>query len=210
MDHARAAQFDPAGPLTDTTARAAAIEATVINFSARLSERKIGRSKAGPGFRAEQAMNELRQSTFQMRHRNSASVAESFDLIEHRIMGRVGRVAAKDSARRNHAHGRAAPLHRVNLHRRSLRTQRESVRRVERVLRIARRMTFRDVERVEIIKVGFDLAIVFDGIAERNEDVFDALPHQSDRMQVSRTRATTRNGNVETSTCSTYGFNETL
>src|SRR5713101_9345609 len=56
------------------------------------------------------------------------------------------------------------------------------------------------------LKVSFDLAIVFDGIAERDKDVFDALPHQSDRMQVSRTRATARNGNVETFALGAHGF----
>src|SRR5438477_10581850 len=52
MHHARSAQLDPAGPLTDATARAAAIKATVVDFRARLSEWKIRRPKARFGFRS--------------------------------------------------------------------------------------------------------------------------------------------------------------
>src|SRR5258708_19425105 len=58
-------------------------------------------------------------------------------------------------------------------------------------------MALRNVERVEIVKVSFDLAIVFNGIAKRNEDVFDALPHQSDRVQVARARTATGDGYVQ-------------
>src|SRR5439155_752621 len=58
-------------------------------------------------------------------------------------------------------------------------------------------MTFRNIERVEVIEVSLDLAIVFDRIAERNEDVFDPLPHQGDRMQMARARPAPWNGYVE-------------
>ena len=141
-------------------------------------------------------MHKLCQRAFQMSHRDAAIDAESFDLEEHRIVSWIGRVAAEHAARRDHPHGRAASLHRMNLHRRSLRAQRKTIRGIERVLRIARRMTFRNIQRVEVIEVGFDLAIIFDGVTERDENIFDALAHQRDRMQVTRTRTTTGHGHI--------------
>ena len=41
-------------------------------------------------------------------------------------------------------------------------------------------MPFRYIERVEIVEVSLDFSIVFDGIAERHEDIFDSLPHERD------------------------------
>src|SRR5437870_6275475 len=47
-------------------------------------------------------------------------------------------------------------------------------------------MPLRNIERIEIVEVSFDLAIVFDGITQRDEDILDTLPHQRDRVQMSR------------------------
>src|SRR5438105_1954990 len=104
----------------DATARTTATEATVIDFSARLSERKVGRAKARLRLWAEQAMDEFSQRAFQMRHRDSSINAQALDLKEHRIVGWIGRVATKDSAGRDHSHRCTATLHRMNLHGRGL------------------------------------------------------------------------------------------
>src|SRR5690349_23739093 len=45
-------------------------------------------------------------------------------------------------------------------------------------------MAFGNIERVEIIKVSFNLAIVLDRVTQRDKDVFYSLAHQRDRMQV--------------------------
>ena len=117
-----------------------------------------------------------------MRHRDPAIDAQAFDLIKHGVVRRVGRVTAKDPARCDHAHRRAASLHRVNLHRRRLRAQSETIGSVERVLRIARGMSFQNIECIEVVEVRLDLAIVFDGITQRDENILDALPHQCYRV----------------------------
>jgi hypothetical protein len=46
-------------------------------------------------------------------------------------------------------------------------------------------MILRNVQRVEVVEVGFDLAAVFDRISERNENIFDSLTQESDRMAMS-------------------------
>src|SRR5262245_21059351 len=45
-------------------------------------------------------------------------------------------------------------------------------------------MIGRDVQRVEVVEVGLYLRPVLDLVAHRNEDVFDLLPQQRDRMKV--------------------------
>jgi hypothetical protein len=58
-------------------------------------------------------------------------------------------------------------------------------------------VAFRNVQRVEVIEISFNFTIVFDDVAERDEDVFDSLPHQRDRMQMSRPRAPAGNGDID-------------
>ena len=62
---------------------------------------------------------------------------------------------------------------------------------------IARGMACRNVQGIEIIEIRFDLSIVLDRITERDEDVFNSLAHQGDRMQMSGTRTTTGNSHVD-------------
>src|SRR6185503_12082218 len=101
-------------------------------------------------------------------------------------------------ARRDHAHRNTAALHRVNLDRGSLRTKRKAVRRVERVLPASRRMVFRNVERAEVVEVSLDLAIIFNRIAERDENVFQLLAQERDRMAMSEPRPAARQSDVDT------------
>jgi hypothetical protein len=49
-------------------------------------------------------------------------------------------------------------------------------------------MVLGNIERVEVVEVSFDLAIVFDGITESDEDVFQTLAQQGDRMAMTGTR----------------------
>jgi len=65
-------QLDPAGPFADAAAFPATVKATVINLRAWFGEGKERRPKASARLGAEQAMNELRQRSFQMRHRYPA------------------------------------------------------------------------------------------------------------------------------------------
>src|SRR5215813_4535185 len=184
VDHSRPAHLDPAGAFADATATAAAFEAGVIDLRARFDEREIGWAEARACFGAEEQPHELLDRAFQDAERDAAVYKQSFDLVEHRIMRGVGGVAAENAPWRGHAQRRAALLHRVNLHRRSLRTQRQPLVDVERVLRAARRVIGRDVQRVEVVEVVLDLRPVLDLVAHRDKDVFDRLPQQRDRMKV--------------------------
>src|SRR5690606_16028973 len=45
-------------------------------------------------------------------------------------------------------------------------------------------MAFRDIQCVEIVIIRLDLAVVLDRISHRDEDLFDTLPYDRDRMQI--------------------------
>src|SRR6266545_1785410 len=206
VDHSRPAHLDPAGAFADATAPAAALEAGVIDLRARFDEREIGRAEARARFGAEEQTHELLDRAFQVAERDAAVYKQSFDLVEHRIMRGVGSVAAEDAPGRGNAQRRAALLHRVNLHRRGLRAQRQPLVDVERVLRAARRVIGRDVQRVEVEEFGLDLRPVLNLVAYRDEDVFDLLPQQRDRMKVAPPYAASGQRHVNALFGQLFGF----
>ena len=190
MNHAGATHFDPARLFADAAARAVAFETSVINLSARFDEGKVRRAKARLRIGAEQSADEFFDRAFEVAERNALVHQQAFDLIEHRVVRGVWRIAAKHAARRGDAQRRTPFLHGVNLHRRSLRTQRKRFfiagsREIKRILRAARRMVVRNVQRGEVIKRRFNFGAVFDLVTHRNKDVFDALAQERDRMQMS-------------------------
>src|ERR1041385_6344767 len=133
-----------------------------------------------------------------MPHRDTTIDAQSFNLEEHRIVRGIRSVAPKHATGRDHPDRHATTLHRVNLHGRSLRTKRETLSRVERVLPRARRVVLGNIERVEVVEIRFDLAVVFDRVTKRDEDVFQTLAQQSDRMTMAGAWATSRHRDVDT------------
>ena len=117
MHHAGTAQLDPARVLTDATTTSLALEATEIKLGARLRKRKVGWAKARDRVRPEHSPQKLSHRAFQVRHRDAAVDAQSFDLKEHRIVRGIGSIATKYTSGRDHSDGRAATLHCMNLHR---------------------------------------------------------------------------------------------
>ncbi len=113
---------------------------------------------------------------------------QPFDLVEHRRVGLVV-VRAIDAARADDPQGRAALLHRADLHRRCMGP--EHVRRpvvallarhVERVHLRPRRMVAGDVQRVEIVPVGVDPRPFGDGKPHLGKDRGHFLGHLAHRV----------------------------
>ena len=118
------------------------------------------------------------------------STAEPFDLVEDRRVRGVERIVAVHLAGDDDAHRRRLLLHGANLHRRGVRAQQQAIARglallsgdEERVLRVARRMVRRKVQRLEVVVVGLDLGTFADGVAHRLEDGDDFVHHAQHRM----------------------------
>ncbi len=68
---------------------------------------------------------------------------------------------------------------------------------VEGVLRIARGMVLRDVERFEVVVIEFDFGPVEHLVAHRQEEIFELSRHLGDGVQAASLGARWRQGRVE-------------
>ncbi len=114
-------------------------------------------------------------------------------------MARVGRLLAEDLAGRDRAQRRVQPLHRAHLDRRGVGAQHElrtgscrgvprTGRRarklaIERVVRVARGVVGRDVQRLEVVVLELDLGAVEHREAHRSEQVLELARDLRQRMQ---------------------------
>ena len=58
-------------------------------------------------------------------------------------------------------------------------------------------MVIRNIQRIEVIEISFNLPPVLNRIAQRNEDVFDSFPHNRDRMEMPAAWASAGKGDVD-------------
>ena len=101
--------------------------------------------------------------------RDAAVDREPLDLVEHRQVGGVGRVAPERPPGHDDVDRRRLRLHHPDLHRRRVRAQHHAAGLaevdVERVLHRAGRVAGREVERLEVVPVGLDLGALGHGVA---------------------------------------------
>ena len=134
----------------------------------------------------EEGLAELGQNPFQMAEMRFLVDHQAFDLMEHRRM-RLVAVAAIGAARRDDADRRLLRQHGAHLHRRGVGAQQEAraVRlriEEERVVHLARRMRFRDIELGEVVIVGLDIGPFGDSKAHIGENRGQFVDHLGDRM----------------------------
>ncbi|CDN46047.1 hypothetical protein BN871_KF_00060 [Paenibacillus sp. P22] len=199
MHHAAAENLEPARLLAHPAAAAAALRAGHVDLGARLGEREEARAQSDAGLTAEHFLHELEQRSLEIAHADAFGDDKAFDLVELEAVRRIVVVAAvyfagADDLERSFA---AAGLHRADLHRGCLRAHQDVLGHVERVLHIARRMVFRQVERLEVVVVGFDFRSFRDGITEADENILDLLLHLHERMDRARRQPAARQRHVD-------------
>ena len=77
-------------------------------------------------------------------------------------------------------------LHRSRLHGRGMRAHENVFRDVKGILHVARRMILRQVQCLEVVSITLDFRALFDAVAHRHENAFDALHRDRQRMQMSQ------------------------
>ncbi len=102
--------------------------------------------------------------------------------MEHGRVGHIG-IAAIYPARRNDAEGRLVRLHVMHLHRRRMRAQHVARLKIKGIVHGARRMILGDIQRGEIIEIGFDFRPIGHFEAHGTEQGLDAIQRAADRMQ---------------------------
>ena len=116
-------------------------------------------------------------------------------------MGGIERVASKRAARADDSHRRLHLLHGSNLHRRCMGSQQQVLGNIKRVPGVSRGMADWEVQRVEIVVGALDFRAVLNGVAERNENVFDFLPDDREGMTMSNAAPIAGQCNVKSSAC---------
>src|SRR5689334_20545041 len=106
--------------------------------------------------------------------------------MKHRRMRGIKGVTPEYLARTDDAYRRLHLFHRSDLHGRGVRSQYNVIGNVERIAWIARRVRRRRVESVEVVVGLFNFGSFLDRVAHRDEDVFDFLPDDGQRMTMSK------------------------
>src|SRR5512141_2983414 len=104
MNHPGAPELDPAGTFAWAAAFAFELPGTVtseareIELSRRLCKREIRRAKSRPGVFAVHSFEPFGNSAFEVRHRDAFVDAQALELVEHRRVRHIWRVASIDAA----------------------------------------------------------------------------------------------------------------
>src|SRR5580700_1522813 len=168
IDHARAEELDPSRIFTKPATAAPADEAGRIDFDGRFGEREIARAQARFSGGPKEFAHEILDCALEFAEGDVRINRETFYLVEHVGVGRVWIITAVDLSRHDDAYGRLLLLHRVNLHGRGVRAQQMRLRsrwkiEIERIHHVARRVMFRDIQRLEIVIRRLDLPAFHDG-----------------------------------------------
>ena len=184
VDHAGAEHLDPALALAGGAACAVALVALNVHFAARLGEREVMGAEARDRVLAVELAHDLVERALEVRHRNALVDGHALDLVEHGRVRGVDLVLAVHAAGSENADGQLARLHRVDLHGRGLRAQKDRavLGEIERVAPLAGGMALLDVELREVVLGKFDLAVFENFKAHADEDVLDLVEHLIHRV----------------------------
>ena len=172
-------------------------EALEIHLRGRLREGEVVGAEAHDRLLAVEPLCEHLQRALEVGHRNAAVDHEPLDLVEEGGVGRVHRVGAVDPSGRDDADGGLLLFHRAHLHRGGLGAQQDVVADVEGVLRVARRVVLRNVERLEVVVVGLDLRAFGHREAHAEEDLLDLFEHLGQRVELAERRGPAGHRHVE-------------
>src|SRR3954464_14457167 len=126
MNHSGAAELYPTGAFAWTTAfslepaRAVTSEAREIKLGRRFREREVRRAKPSDGVSTVHSLEPFGNRALQMSHRDVLVDTETFELMEHRSVRHIRRVASKNLTRREYPQRYTAAFHRADLYGRCL------------------------------------------------------------------------------------------
>ncbi len=116
--------------------------------------------------------------------------------MEHRRVCCVNGVRTINSARRDYADRRLLLFHCAHLNGRGLRAEQNVVGNIESVLRVARRVIFGDIERLEVVIVVLDFGTFNDVEAHAHEYIFHFALNCRERVSAADLRHFCRERNV--------------
>src|SRR3989344_546083 len=189
VDHAGAHHFDP---FVFEFRRPLLPDESHIHFKTRLDEWEETGTEAYFHVRAfEELFEKALERALQMRGRDIFADRKSFHLEEFRLMRHVGRFVTKYISHSNHAIWRLIPflnlaLHVADLHVAGVRSQHHPglILKEERILHVARRVVFRDVQSIEIVPFVFHQGSLGEGKTHPIEDGVGLADEARDRVNM--------------------------
>ena len=158
-----------------------------VHLEARLREGEEGRAEAhDDAVDLEEGLAEFFQNPAQIADMRLLVDDKAFDLMEHRRMGGVG-ILAIGLAGNDDADRRLLAFHGADLHWRSVGAQHLALAlfirlEEEGIVHLAGRMAFREIQRREVVIVGFDIWTFGDRETHIREDRGDFIDDLADRM----------------------------
>src|SRR5262245_14022756 len=122
VNHARAEDLDPSGPLARGTAGAAANATLHVHLGGRFGEREVARTKASLRG-AKEPFGESIERRLQVDKADALVNAQAFDLSERRCVRGIEEVSSIDGSGNEHTNRRLVALERTNLNRRRVRPE---------------------------------------------------------------------------------------
>ena len=139
----------------------------------------------------------MRQSRLEVDEADSFIDRQPLDLREHRRVRGVEEIATVGVAGTQDANRRLELLHGADLHGRCVRPQQNVLAEVERVVQVERGVIGREIERREIVPLGFRFGAERNGESELAEDVFDFFDDERHRMLRAEPLPPCRHGEVD-------------
>ena len=155
------------------------------------------RTEADAGRFAEHPLSKGGKRALQVAHRDAFVHNQPLQLMEQRRVRCVQRIGTVNATGGDDANRRFGVLHRADLDRRGLRTEQNVVGDIKGVLRVTRRMVFRNVQRLEVVVIQFHLGSFDNREAHSDEDVLQLPLHLGQRMDVSVRNRGGRHGDVQ-------------
>ncbi len=175
MDHAGAADFEPARVFAETTAFAIAGGAGDVDFEPRLNEGKIAGTETGLHLCVEQFAEEFVHRGKEVGEGDVFIDVEAFDLMEEDVRAAADGFIAVDGARGDDADGWFMFFHDAELGIGGVGAEEHVFGDVESILHVAGWMVGREVQAFVVVVVAVDVWAVLHGKAHADEDFDDFI-----------------------------------
>ena len=190
MDHPAPEQLEPVALVAD------------MHLGRRLGEWEVVRDELGLGVCSEEFVGKMLEDPFEVTERDVGVDGEPFDLVEHRGVRGVERIAAIHPPRHHQIHRRLVLLHVAGLHRRGVRAEQNllglvAVLQIQRVHGEPGRVSLRKVECGEVVVLGLGLGAGRHRVSHGDEDVDDLIHHLLDDVDAPPVRCPAWQGNVD-------------
>ena len=159
-----------------------AVEALDIHLRRGFGKREVVGTEAHHGILTVKAFDEYLKGAFKVSHGNALVHHKSLYLVEQRRVGGVHCVGAVNAPRCDNSYRGLLLFHNAHLNRRGLGAKQHVFGDIEGILSISCGVILREVQRLEVIIVGFHLGTLGNGKAHADENILNLVKNKVKRV----------------------------